>query len=140
MSDEIRSQFPKLYFIEIEKQSLDLKQEVESGFIEYKRTLLHASGRRLLKYGTQMQYRIGNNSKGQFAIYYIGVDDNGSLVGIAHEDIIPSVQLFHCVAQFIKASVISCELITIITAEKKQILKFKVTRKSKSPISESSLL
>jgi GTPase len=136
MSDEIRSQFPKLYFIETEKQTLDLKQEVESGFIEYKRTLLNASRQRLLKYATQMQYRIGNN-KANFAIYYIGIDDDGSLEGISSNKLVSSIQLFHSIAQFIKASVTSCELITV---ENKQILKFKVTRKSKSPISESSLL
>jgi hypothetical protein len=54
-----------------------LKPEAEDGNIEYKRFLINIDQHRFEQLSTQMNWRLyeGNND----AIYYIGVNDNGTL-------------------------------------------------------------
>ena len=62
------------------------QKEKITGNIEYKRHLCFHSHHKLIKYGTQLKYRVveGNGK----AFYLIGVDDDGSIYGI-HKSRIP---------------------------------------------------
>jgi GTPase len=53
-----------------------LSPEIEEGNIEYKRYLINLDTNRLEQLSTQMKWRLaeGNNE----AIYYLGVDDDGT--------------------------------------------------------------
>ena len=57
-----------------------LQPEVEEGNIEYKRFILNLSPHRFEQLTSQMKWRL---SEGQGeAIYYIGVEDDGSIYGL----------------------------------------------------------
>jgi len=56
--------------------SIYLDPESEDGNIEYKRCLINIDKERLEEYATQMTWRVGEGN-GE-AIYYLGIEDNGS--------------------------------------------------------------
>jgi len=62
-----------------------LDPEIEEGNIEYKRYLINLDSNRFEQLSTQMKWRLaeGNNE----AIYYLGVDDNGSPYNMTKKEI-----------------------------------------------------
>ncbi len=60
-----------------------LSPEVEEGNVEYKRYLINLDENRLEQLSTQMKWRLaeGNNE----AIYYLGVDDDGTPFNLSDE-------------------------------------------------------
>jgi GTPase len=139
---EIKEMFPNLYFKEIRcvlASEFKLPPETELKFIEYKRRILNATQERLLRYATQMQYRIENNMA-NFAVYFIGVEDNGSISGVPLVELLPTVEVFSQVAKNIQASIAHCEFIQIMKESNenneieasKIVVKFKVKGKKKT--------
>src|SRR5437868_13415790 len=104
---EIKTRFPKLFVTEIMNNCLSFEPEKTDGFIEYKRTLVDCNDTKAQKYATQMRWRITENIKSQCATYFIGVDDDGTIIGLTHEDIINCIERFVSIAQSISASIIA---------------------------------
>lgn len=90
-------------------QQLELKLEIEKdeGNIEYKLKLINLDTETLNKRSTQMLYRV-NEGYGE-AIYYIGVLDNGSVVGINNDEYNESIKNLKIIA-----SNINCTISTIV--------------------------
>lgn len=65
-------------------------KENEYNSIEYKRHISHLSKDKLERYATQMNYRLFNG-KGN-AIYLIGVDDNGEIIGLSYKKLLESIR------------------------------------------------
>tara|TARA_B110000967_G_C18602400_1_gene419891 strand:- start:117 stop:470 length:354 start_codon:yes stop_codon:yes gene_type:complete len=61
-----------------------LNSERYWGHIEYKRNLVNMTADKIKKYATQLQFRIIEGS-GK-AIYIIGVEDDGKIIGVNHDD------------------------------------------------------
>jgi len=108
--DEIIKKYPHIVFhIHTSKteQIIPMPKEVESGNTEYKRCLNDDSQQKLSKLATQMKWRIlealthGKKS----AIYYIGVDDNGEIVGLTNDQLKMSVKNLIGMTKHIRASV-----------------------------------
>lgn len=105
---------PDVFITEIDGNNIIFQQENDIGCIEYKRTLTNTNDFKLEKYATQMQYRIFQNVNKHFAIYYIGIDDDGSIVGISENDIIKNLELFNKIVNIIGAEIISVFIIKMI--------------------------
>lgn len=86
---------------------LELEVEKDEGNIEYKLKLINLDTETLNKRSTQMLYRI-NEGNGE-AIYYIGVLDNGSVIGINIDEYNESIRNLNIIA-----SNINCSISTII--------------------------
>jgi GTPase len=111
--NRIKSVFPKLFVTEIINHDLTFGPEKNNGHVEYKRTLVDCGDRKTQKYATQMQWRITENVRHQCAIYYIGVDDDGRIVGLSDDDIINSITHFVEIANTISASIVGIQIIYI---------------------------
>lgn len=75
----------------------DLPPEVEEGNIEYKLKLKEVEGERLTKLISQASWRMDEGYKktgSREAIYYIGVNDDGSIGGISLQELDSSIKLF----------------------------------------------
>jgi elongation factor 1-alpha len=68
-----------------------LPRESEEGNIEYKSTLRGADREKVERLATQMKYRLFEG--GGEAIYVLGVDDEGNIVGLSEEDERESLRL-----------------------------------------------
>lgn len=79
-----------------------LPKEQESGPIEYKLLIKPLNDHRLERLASQMQYRL-KEGKGE-AIYEIGVEDNGALVGIPSSELEASLRNLERIARKIKAT------------------------------------
>ena len=101
--DEIIKNFDILNKLDCEK---------EYGNIEYKRELLNLDQDKLNKRITQMKYRI-YEGLGE-ALYFIGVADDGTLLGLNNEEYIESVNNLTLIA-----SNIDCNVIKISESNKK---------------------
>ena len=111
--DRIKDRHPKLYITETRNNDLKFGAEKDNGFIEYKRTLVDCSEIKSKKYATQMRWRISENQRNQCAIYYIGIDDDGTIVGLNHEQIIDCINRFVLIAKTISASIVGVQIIHI---------------------------
>lgn len=100
---------------------LILTHEKENGYIEYKRTLIGCNNIKIEKYATQMRWRISENIKNHYAIYFIGIDDNGKVIGLDNID--ENIEIFIKIAKLIKASI---SYIKKIEINEKIILKIMV--------------
>lgn len=89
-----------------------LESEKEYGNIEYKRELLNLDQDKINKRMTQMKYRI-YEGLGE-ALYFIGVADDGTLLGLNNEEYIESVNNLTLIA-----SNIDCNVIKISESNKK---------------------
>ena len=89
-----------------------LESEKEYGNIEYKRELLNLDQYKINKRITQMKYRI-YEGLGE-ALYFIGVADDGTLLGLNNEEYIESVNNLILIA-----SNIECNVIKISESNKK---------------------
>jgi len=109
----LKETYPKLYINQIRNDNLKLSQEDDSGFVEYKRTLVGCSGRKAEKYATQMRWRMSENTKNLSAVYYLGVDDDGTIYKLTETDFIESVQKFIEIMDKISASVVQMQVIDV---------------------------
>lgn len=109
--DIIKSAYPKLYITEVINNDIKFKPEDDLGYIEYKRTLADCTTVKTQKYATQMRWRISENVKNQFAIYYIGVDDDGSIIGLNDNEALECVKRFISIAESIKAAISGMQII-----------------------------
>ncbi len=63
---------------------MKLEPEVEYGNKEYKLKIINKENDRLEKLASQLKWRL-NEGNGE-ALYYIGVNDDGSVVGLNSDD------------------------------------------------------
>jgi len=108
---KINEKFPKLFVTEITDNNIKFSPEQDDGYIEYKRTLVDCSDKRAEKYATQMRWRISENTRNQRATYFIGIDDDGTIVGLSDDEIFNCVVRFVSIAGSIKASIIGIQII-----------------------------
>ena len=104
-----------------------LQSEKETGNIEYKIRLCNDTEEKINQLGTQMLYRL-YQGKG-YVIYYLGVCDNGDIMGIFENDLDISFSLLKRVSKKIGAELIKFIKINIDGTDKfymKVILKKKL--------------
>ncbi|XP_011815751.1 PREDICTED: GTP-binding protein 2 isoform X1 [Colobus angolensis palliatus] len=77
--------------------------EAEDGNIEYKLKLVNPSQYRFEHLVTQMKWRL-QEGRGE-AVYQIGVEDNGLLVGLAEEEMRASLKTLHRMAEKVGADI-----------------------------------
>lgn len=101
---------------------MNLSKEIEEGNIEYKRYLVNLDKDRLNQLVTQMNWRLneGNNT----AIYYLGVDDDGSPYNMSYTEREESINNINKMVSINSAEIITMESIYINS------LKFTIKRKS----------
>lgn len=109
----IKKKYPKLFITEIIDNDIKFEPEQNDGYIEYKRTLNDCSQKRAEKYATQMRWRICENTKNQCATYFIGVDDDGSIVGLTDKEIMDCITRFFGIAASISASITGIQIIHV---------------------------
>lgn len=110
--ERIRYMFPKLYIVVITNDDLEFEPEQDEGYIEYKRTLVGCNDNRVEKYATQMYWRITENTRNQ-ATYYIGIDDDGAIMGLSNDEIIECIVKFTTITTKINASIMYVKIICI---------------------------
>jgi GTPase len=108
--NEIIKKYPDIVFhVHLSKiPKLDsMPQEIESGNTEYKRCLINDSHQKLSKLATQMKWRIleALTHRKKSAIYYIGVEDDGEIVGLTDEQLKNSIKNLTRMAKNIHASI-----------------------------------
>jgi len=82
----------------------NLEKEKDDGNIEYKRELLNLDDETITRRITQMKYRIYEGS-GE-ALYFIGVTDNGILVGLNEEEYKQSITNLELIASKIDCTIL----------------------------------
>ena len=82
----------------------NLEPEKDDGNIEYKYALINLTENMINKKATQMKYRI-YEGLGE-ALYFIGVTDDGILLGLNKDEYLESVANLEIIAQKIDCSVI----------------------------------
>jgi GTPase len=97
---------------EITNDDMIFGAENDNGFIEYKRSIIDSTNKKIFKYASQMRWRITENSD-LFAIYYIGVADDGSIIGI--DDINGTINILNRVAAEINANIFKLDIINILS-------------------------
>ncbi|XP_075997857.1 GTP-binding protein 2 [Genypterus blacodes] len=80
-----------------------LPPEAEEGNIEYKLKLVNPTQYRFEHLATQMKWRL-QEGRGE-AVYQIGVEDNGMLVGLPEEDMRASLKTLHRLAEKVGADI-----------------------------------
>ncbi|XP_062852038.1 GTP-binding protein 2 isoform X1 [Trichomycterus rosablanca] len=80
-----------------------LPPEVEEGNIEYKLKLVNPTQYRFEHLATQMKWRL-QEGRGE-AVYQIGVEDNGLLVGLSEADLRASLRTLHRMAEKVGADI-----------------------------------
>ncbi|CAK6953149.1 GTP-binding protein 2 [Scomber scombrus] len=80
-----------------------LPPEAEEGNIEYKLKLVNPTQYRFEHLATQMKWRL-QEGRGE-AVYQIGVEDNGMLVGLSEEDMRASLKTLHKLAEKVGADI-----------------------------------
>ncbi len=110
-----------------------LPPEIEEGNIEYKRHLLKSelNEKRILKYASQLQWRM-NEGNGE-AVYYIGIDDDGSVYGLSKSQIRESMKTFKEMCKDVNAKIIKVEYpcegaVKITVRSKKNVIRVKEHR------------
>jgi GTPase len=121
--NKIRNIFPFLFIKEQNLNNLKFNSENNYGFVEYKRNIINSDSSKIEKLASQMKWRILQNTKNYFAIYYIGIDDNGTIIGVPQDELIENIKIFVKIASIISASI--CYL-KVIYINELTILMFKV--------------
>ncbi|KAG7262211.1 hypothetical protein CRUP_012888 [Coryphaenoides rupestris] len=80
-----------------------LPPEAEEGNIEYKLKLINPTQYRFEHLATQMKWRL-QEGRGE-AVYQIGVEDNGMLVGLSEDDMRTSLETLHRMAKKVGADI-----------------------------------
>lgn len=127
--NRIKCKFPKFYIIEIIDDNVKFEPENDVGFIEYKRTLVGCDSSRMTKYATQMKWRLTENFKHNYAIYFIGVDDDGTISNLCDADLLESFMTFVSITKMVDVSIAK---INIIRCHLGTIIKIKIKNKNKT--------
>ncbi len=109
---KIKVFYPKLYFVNSVCHMTKLEPEDDRGHIEYKRTLIECNSKKEQHYATQMRWRI-LNSRNQCATYFIGVDDDGSIIGLDETSIVICINKMITISKSINASISRVEIMSI---------------------------
>jgi elongation factor 1-alpha len=113
LSNWIHDYWPQILVIESPIKNFKLPPENDySGNVEYKRTLVDCTSNRIQKYITQMKWRALQSLKQQ-AIYYVGIDDDGSFFGLNFEETKTSISTFMEMVFNINATVTKIHLMSI---------------------------
>jgi GTPase len=104
--------YPKLYISRQVDNHFKLGPEPECGNIEYKRTLTDCNLAKIDKYATQMKWRAYQTYR-NYAVYYIGVDDDGLVVGLEPDEIVESLTQFINIASKINGSIVGIRIISV---------------------------
>lgn len=88
--------------VQTEHLPANLPPEIEEGNVEYKLKLVNPSPHRFEHLVTQMKWRL-EEGQGE-AIYEIGVEDNGLLVGLSNSDLMASVHTLERMAEKLGAT------------------------------------
>ena len=95
------------------KKNPILPQEIEEGNIEYKRKVHFSKEDKFIKFKTQLLWRLDEGKKiygNEEAIYYIGIDDNGTVSGESMESIDKSIDNFNRVTSSCNVEIYSTQL------------------------------
>ncbi len=105
-----------------------LSPEIEEGNVEYKRYLINLDANRLEQLSTQMKWRLaeGNNE----AIYYLGVDDDGTPFNLSDEHKKETLNNFTLLLEKNNAHIVNFEVIKTNNPSKTSY--FKITIRTKS--------
>lgn len=106
-----------------------LPNEDDNGNIEYKRALLNVNNARLNELASQMKYRL-NEDDSKIAIYYLGVDDDGTPYELTSEEKEETLKTFNKLLEMNNAEIINFDILT----SEHNINYFKITIKVKSVI------
>ncbi len=104
-----------------------LKPEVEEGNVEYKRVLINIDNTRLEQLATQMNWRLAEGSNE--AIYYLGVNDNGSVYNMTQDEKYETLNNFKLLVGKTNAEIISFNEI-----ESNGVKYFKIQIRKTNPI------
>lgn len=88
---------------------MKLDPEVENGNKEYKLKIINKENDRLEKLASQLKWRL-NEGNGE-ALYYIGVNDDGSVVGLSSNELKETVMNIKKMCEKINSKIISTEKI-----------------------------
>lgn len=108
----INERFPKLYVKTKIKDDLRFTAENNNGYIEYKRSIANCNSTKIIKYATQMKWRASENKKST-AIYYLGVNDDGTIQGLTEDQILPEITRFVEIVESIQGSIATIRLIYV---------------------------
>ena len=86
-----------------------LPQEIEEGNVEYKRTVSNIPPNKYHRLLTQMEWRLSEG--GGVCVYYLGVDDDGTFVGLSARDQDSSLETLGNSAQESGASITGVHII-----------------------------
>jgi GTPase len=120
----IQNFFPTIHFWKEVNNNFVMPRENDDGHIEYKRELSGNENNRLEKYASQMLWRISENPERKTAIYYIGIDDDGSIVGLSEIKIIKNIKKIIKICKIINARI---KIVFIIQVFDKFLLKIIVS-------------
>lgn len=90
-----------------------LLPEIEEGNIEYKRQIDDLTPDKIIKFKTQMIWRMSEGKKisgVEEAIYYIGIDDNGTVSGVSIQSINKSLINFATIVKLYNAEIHSTKI------------------------------
>lgn len=106
-----------------------LPNEDDNGNIEYKRALLNVNNIRLNELASQMKYRL-NEDESKIAIYYLGVNDDGTPYELTSEQKEETLNTFNKLLEINNAEIINFEILI----SEHNINYFKITIKVKTII------
>lgn len=109
----IKAIHSNLFVTETINNDIKFMPEQQDGFIEYKRTIIDCTDKKAIQYATQMRWRITENTKHQKATYFIGVDDDGAIIGLNDQEIIGCISKIVSIADTINASVYGVHIIHV---------------------------
>lgn len=109
---------------------MELSPEIDDGNVEYKRYLINLDDNRLEQLSTQMKWRLaeGNNE----AIYYLGVDDDGTPFNLSEDHKKETLNNFTTILEKNNAHIINFEVIKTQDQNKNKLSYFKITIRTKS--------
>ena len=91
----------------------NLPHEIEEGNIEYKRQVDGLTDEKITKFKTQMIWRLNEGKRKcgmDEALYYIGIEDNGSISGVNIESINDSILNFTSIVKLCNAEIHSTQI------------------------------
>jgi len=96
-------------------------KEPDTGNLEYKLTLIDINNYKFEKYSTQLLYRIieGNG----YAIYILGITNNGIIIGINKDDMYKTINIFNKICDNVNCII---KLILLCTFNDRNFLIIKV--------------
>lgn len=105
-----------------------LPKENDDGNIEYKRSLVNVHKIRLNELASQMKYRL-NEDDSKLAIYYLGVDDDGTVIQLNDYEKEETLKTFNILLEMNNAEILKFEILN-----ENNINYFKITIKVKTII------